>query len=199
MAPFLPIVALSRSQNVRIGRSPNAVSVPDFGQFNSTAPGKDAQTGALNVPAYVDLGDPIHRRDLQRHSSVGGVIGIGPISQTVTSDLLISGSQPTAVTVTNQLKATLGAFTLKSRTYGATMAVAGKTVSFAANAVANPRNDLVVADNFGNLSVVQGTAAASPVDPPVPANKTVVARVVIPASATLTTTATSATAIVPTT
>lgn len=195
MAPFLPVIGLSKSQSVRIGRSPNAVRVTGFDRFPSTSEGVDAQTGALAVPAYIDLGDAWHRRDLAHHSSIGGVVAVGTISQTVTSDLFVTG-QPTATAGTGALTVTIGNFTLKSRTYGNTLAVTGTTLTLAPNPVGSARTDLVVVDEAGNLSVVQGTAGAG--TPAVPANKTQIAAVVVPANATSTTSPTSATADAPT-
>lgn len=197
MAPFLPVVSLSRSQNIRIGRSPNAVTVADFETFSSTAAGRDAQSGALNVPAYVDLGDPYHRRDLQHHTAIGAVIATGSISRTVTSDLYISGAAPTVTAGVGALTVSVGAFTLQSRTYpGATLAVpASGTIALAANPAGSARTDLVVVNNAGVYSVVQGVAGAG--TPATPANLTIVATVVVPAGATSATAPTSATGSVP--
>lgn len=64
------------------------------------------------------------------------------------------------------------------------VAVTGATVTPGAASGANPRFDLVVADNAGALSVVAGTAAAAPVFPAIPASRTVLCAVWIPTSAT---------------
>lgn len=69
--------------------------------------------------------------------------------------------------------------------------VAGGNVQHAANATGNPRYDLVVASAAGALSIVAGTAAASPVFPAVPTTGVVTAVVRIPNGHTLTSTITA--------
>jgi hypothetical protein len=63
------------------------------------------------------------------------------------------------------------------------VAVTGATVTPGAASGANPRLDLVVADNTGALSVVAGAAAVAPVFPAIPANRVVLCAVWIPTSA----------------
>src|SRR4051812_48830399 len=58
MPPYLPIRALNRSQGLRIG-----TIKPD-----------------VNTTVYVDLGDGAQRRDLARHSSIGAIYAVGPLS-----------------------------------------------------------------------------------------------------------------------
>jgi len=60
MAPFLPIRAYNRSQNVRIGGS------------------KIAATSTTNV----DLGDVQTRREFAHHSAIGAVYPVGPLQAT---------------------------------------------------------------------------------------------------------------------
>lgn len=195
MAPFLPVLALSRSQNIRIGRSPNAVKVPELALGD--AAGTNPQSGALAVPAYVDLGDSWSRRDLQHHMAIGALLTVGSISDTVTSDLFAT-AEPTVTAGTGALTVTIGDFTLESRTYGNTLAVTGKTLTLTPNTSSDARIDRVVVDEAGNLSVIEGTPAATPAAPATPANKTTVATVDVPANATSTTAPTSATADAPT-
>lgn len=181
MAPFLPVLALSRSQNIRIGRSPNAVKVPELALGD--AAGTNPQSGALAVPAYIDLGDGQSRRDLQHHMAIGALLTVGSISDTVTSDLFFaSGVTPTA-SATN-MTVSVSAGDLESRTYGNTLAVGAQTVTLANADATNPRIDRLVVDEAGTVSVIEGTPAATPVAPATPANKTSVGTVEVPAAAT---------------
>jgi hypothetical protein len=62
--------------------------------------------------------------------------------------------------------------------------VASGNLTIAAGDAANPRFDLVVVNNAGVKSVVQGTAAANPVFPAIPANSVVLAAIYVPANDT---------------
>lgn len=62
--------------------------------------------------------------------------------------------------------------------------VTGTTVTPGAASGSAPRLDLIVVSNAGVVSVVAGTADATPVFPTIPANRTVLAAVIIPTSAT---------------
>lgn len=64
------------------------------------------------------------------------------------------------------------------------VAVTGVTVTPGAASGVAPRLDLIVVSNLGVVSVVAGTADATPVFPAIPANRTVIAAVAIPTSAT---------------
>lgn len=66
--------------------------------------------------------------------------------------------------------------------------VAGNTVAIAANSSGNPRYDLVYVGLNGTAAVAQGTAAASPVFPAIPANSAVLAAYRVPNGHTVTTT-----------
>lgn len=65
---------------------------------------------------------------------------------------------------------------------GAFASVASGTVDLAAPDVTNPRIDIVVADNAGAKSKIDGTAASSPVPPALPTNRCLLAEVYVPAA-----------------
>lgn len=71
-----------------------------------------------------------------------------------------------------------------ARIGGATVSVSSGNVTVTAANASNDRIDLVVVNNSGTKSVVAGTAAATPVQPAVPANSVALAQVYMPAGAT---------------
>ena len=76
MPPYLPLVSVSRSQNIRLGQGPGN-AVPTMTLDNP-------------YPFYADLGVSEVRRDLQHHVAVGAILVVGAISLTVSSDYYIS-------------------------------------------------------------------------------------------------------------
>lgn len=67
--PFLPVWAISRSQNIRIGNHNSASG-------NHTVPmlTKNPSTAALPTPYLVDLSDGTSRRDLAHHLAIGSLV-----------------------------------------------------------------------------------------------------------------------------
>lgn len=72
---------------------------------------------------------------------------------------------------------------------GASASVTGGNQTIAAADSANPRFDLIVSNSSGVVSVTQGTPAAHPVFPAIPASSVVLAAIYVPANATTITTA----------
>lgn len=152
MAPFLPIVSISRSQAVRIGHGPNAA--PPSITYNSGNP----QTGGLPYLFYADLADGNVRKDLQHHQAIGAILEMGAPSLTVWSDLFkVSGL---AVSNGTGFALSVASGTIQSRFYGAQLAVSAQTVTPAAPS-STDRTDLVVVSPAGVVSIIQGAAAGA--------------------------------------
>lgn len=167
MPPFLPLMSLNRSQNVRLGRGPGNNVPPAF------------TGGTSNVPRYAfyaDLGDPEVRRDYQRHSAIGSLADIGATSNTVWSDFY-KGFGGTGLVVTagstyfwnvSPQQVSLNAPNITSRTYGNTTTVsqvdgtafgsgASSVSSKPAAATGLDRWDLIYVDGrTGRLAVQTG-------------------------------------------
>lgn len=101
---------------------------------------------------------------------------------------IISGGAVTAQGSPDMTVAVAAGSVQVATTAPAQTVAAGNVVITAADS-SNPRFDLVVADNTGAKSAVQGTASATPVFPAIPANSVVLAAVYVPAGATTITTA----------
>ena len=165
MPPYLPIVSLNRSQNIRIGRGPGNV-----------VPGViAAEQGRTPCAFYADLGQAEVRRDYQRHSAVGAVQDIGNTSMGVFSDWYLksaTGLIPSAgtgftISVTPQTTSNLPPF-IQSRTFGTTIPVTqpdgtalGAGTNLAQLTIATPdatydRWDLLYVDQNGRLQLRTG-------------------------------------------
>lgn len=161
MAPFLQVVGVSRSQNVRIGKQ---VLTQWYG---GDIPGVNLQTGTFAVPIYVDLGDGPTKRDLQHHSTLGSYVDIA-LSPTTTSDLFWSGTAPT-VGVVGQVVTIGTGGNLKSRTFSVDTTnsalstvkanlSAGATITLPSNSGgAGTRVDAIVSNALGVFSLILGT------------------------------------------
>lgn len=160
MPPYLPVRALNRSQGLR------------FGKVGTTKPSATTTT-------YVDLGDGEQRRDLAHHATLGAIFPVGPLTNSNANVVVTTGAGFTAGNALNN--STVAAGELKDRTTALyTAIVANSGVTFTANASGNPRIDLVVVDNVtGVVSVVAGTAAATPVAPSAGATQTPLYQVAI--------------------
>lgn len=154
MAPFLPLVSLNRSQNVRIGHGPNA-KPPSIG-----ASAGNPQTGAIPHLFYADLSDGNVRKDIQHHTTLGAVLAMGTPSNTVWSDLFqVSGLGVSAGT---GYALTVASGVFQSRFYQAKQTVgSAQTVTPAAPTATSARTDLVVIDAAGVASIVQGAPAGA--------------------------------------
>ena len=67
---------------------------------------------------------------------------------------------------------------------GVQVAVSSGNLTIGAADITNPRIDLITADSSGTKAVVAGTAAASPLEPALPASKALLAVVLVPAAVT---------------
>lgn len=153
MPPYLPVVALSRSQQIRLGRGP-ASSQPNelnLRTFATVAP----QSGSLICAFYANLGDNFVKRDLEHHSAIGAVIPVGAASATVSSDLFkVNGL---AVTAGSGFAINVAAGVIQSRLYGSQLPVSAQVVTPAAPS-ATDRSDLVILSASGVVSILQGLA-----------------------------------------
>lgn len=111
--PFLPVMSISRSQNVRIGSA-------QLGVTGYRVPGEigDTVAGVTPLPFYVDISGTTSRRDLQNHMATGAVIVVG--SLTNTSSPYFWSAAP-AVTANNP-NVNVAAGTLVPRLYNAVIA-----------------------------------------------------------------------------
>lgn len=167
MPPYLPVTAISRSQSVRLGHGPGNV-VP-------------AEISAAIVPYYADLGDPLVRRDLQRHAAVGAIVTVGTVSPTISSNLYRSSGLAVSAGSTTTVNLASGVVTLRAT--GATQNVGAITgIAVAVSDTTHDRWDLVRINNAGVPSVVTGVPAASPALPAAGSNFMPVGKVVVHAN-----------------
>ena len=124
MPPHLPLVAVSRSQAIRIGRGPGSAVVPPFNMGDIAT---NPETGGLYSLLYADLGNPQVRRDVQHHSAEGAIETVaGAASNTTWTDLyrlsstglVVSSGSNFTISVTPQTTS-LAAPLIASRFYGA--------------------------------------------------------------------------------
>ncbi len=144
MAPFLPVRAISRSQDVRIG----------------------GQTVHTDTTTYVDLGANTApytpRKELRSHQAIGAVIVVGPITATNTDFAFQHGGVVTAseaaeytltVTAGELVQRSVGEAFLATEAYE--KAKQGKVA-----AAGKERIDLVEVDlSDGTIDFVEGEAA----------------------------------------
>lgn len=149
MSLYLPVRAISRSQSVRVGNQ----------RLTSTA------------TSYVDISDGKTKRELQNHQALGSVVVVGQLTANNSDVVVTTGGLGSAGT---GLSVNVSAGELRNRSTGVYVAGASATnQALTANSSGNPRVDLVVWDNTtGAVSVVTGTAAASPVAPTAAAGTT---------------------------
>src|SRR3954468_10704048 len=158
MASYIKVRAISRSQQVRIG---------------------DTRV-TRNVSVAVDIDNPKIRRDLERFQALGAVIVVGGLTSTA-GDAVTSGGVVDGGANQADLALRVSAGTIRTAA-GATVAIVAGTPSVAAADGTNPRIDNVVANtSTGVVTVVSGTAAATPVAPAVAANTVKLAEVSVPA------------------
>jgi hypothetical protein len=111
--PYIPILALNRSQQLRIGNAQGGVG----GNKVPQELGNDIKaSGGLSQPFYVDLSVPENRRDLQRHGALGAYIVVGSITNTNVNPVVASGGQ---VTPGTGVSVNVAAGTLHNRLTGA--------------------------------------------------------------------------------
>lgn len=156
MAVYLPIRALNRSSAIRV----------------------DGQKLSATVTSYVDISKGSVRKEIAYHSSIGQILHVGSITGSNVDQVVNAGG---LVTAGAGLTVNVSVGEMRVRSTGAFVVGAAATNStITANASGNPRIDLVVWDNVtGAVSVIAGTAAASPVAPSASATQTPLATVAV--------------------
>lgn len=152
MPPFLPLVGLSRSQDVRIGRGPGNTVVS---QMNMGDEATNPQKGGIFSTFYADLGQAHVRKDLQRHAAIGAFETVGVASNTVYSDLFSVDSGFALTPSASNLTVAVGAGHIASRFYGTKLAVSGATVTLTAPSFGGQMNYIYVGPN-GSIGVWAG-------------------------------------------
>lgn len=153
MAEYLPIRALNRSQNVRIG----------------------GQKILPTITSYVNVEDAKTRKEFSYHSAIGAVYVVGELLTTV--PLVVNGLVPSAVTPATEKKVSYTEGRVRDTSGVLYTVAAGTTAAFEAAAV-NPRIDVVEVKNDGSeVKIKKGTEATSPVAPAVDTGFTAIAQV----------------------
>jgi hypothetical protein len=176
--PHLPLIGVSRSQSLRIGRGPGSAVVPPF-NMGDTATNPD--TGGLYSLFYADMGNAQVRRDIQHHAAEGAIETVaGAASLSVWSDLyrlsttglVVAAGTTYTLSVTPQTTS-LAAPQIASRFYGLTATLpvtqpdgtalgAGTNLTKLALATPgvtsgiNDRYDQVFVTPMGNLGLLTG-------------------------------------------
>lgn len=180
MPPHLPLLGISRSQSLRIGRGPGSTVVPPFNMGDIVT---NPATGGLYSLFYADLGNPQVRRDIQHHSAEGALETVaGAASLSVWSDLyrlsttglVVSAGTTWTLSVT-PMTTSLAAPLIASRFYGPTASLpvtqpdgsalgAGTNLVLLSLAPANAtydRYDQVYVTSAGRLGILTGGTASA--------------------------------------
>lgn len=160
---YLPIRAVSRSQNIRVGQ----------------------QKITPDATFYVDINDGPTKRDLNHHQAIGSVVVVGSLTASNTDQVVVTGgvvSNGTGLTVN------VTAGEIKTRSTGAYVAGASGT-NFALTAAdgTKDRTDLIWWDGTsGAVGKTDGTLAnaGTSVAPATPAGKVALATVLVAAGVT---------------
>lgn len=163
MADFIGVRAISRSQNVRVNKK----------KVNRAA------------TTFVDLDDPVARRDLERHLAIGAVIVVEGLRGSADAAVVWTGCEVNegASAIDMIIRVLAGELqVLETQAY---VAVAQQDLTHGAADVTNARIDLISVDyGTGVAAITAGTPAATPVAPAVPAGRVPLAQVNIPAGDT---------------
>lgn len=156
MALYLPIRAISRSQNVRVG----------------------GQKITVDSTAYVDISDGATRRELHHHQAIGAVIVVGGLSATNSDAVVREGVEVTPQGSPDQtVDVAAGELIIRSTGGRVTVALVDNLAATAAHG-SLARIDIVqVHTGTGVATYKAGTAAATPVAPSPDASNIAVARV----------------------
>lgn len=126
--------------------------------------------------SYFDLDNAVTRQSIARHSAIGKLVVFGSPSVVIATGVVASPGTTLSYSVT---AGTLG------REDGAVITVAAVSNVALTAAAATPRIDLIHVDNdTGTVAKTDGTAAATPNPPSLPAGKTAVATVRVAVGAT---------------
>lgn len=154
MPPFQPVLSISRSQSVRLGRGPGLTQVQEIDSGDLPY---NVQSGQLIGPFYADLGNPLVRRDYQHHQALGALVDFtAPNPMTTYSDLfLVSGG---AVTAGTGYAVNVSAGVIQSRFSGAQLNFPAAVLTPATPPAFGNRQDLVAVSNSGQVSLYTGPA-----------------------------------------
>lgn len=167
---YLPVRAFNRSENVRIGKQ-------KVGQSGNT---------------YVDLNDPVSRKELAYHSSIGAIYAAGSVTSSNNDFAINTGSTPTVSTFsTPALTVAVAAGEIYNNDNGTIITLSSGTPATATLAgTGNLRVDLVVVNNISKAYRVQAGTAwnATTGTPSAPVSsvteyETIIAAVLVPATA----------------
>lgn len=156
MGEYLPIRALNRSQKVRIGKV----------------------RAHTRLTTYVNLEDPLQRKELAYHASIGAVYVVGSVKGALPTTATLTGLAPSAVSpgTTKKVAYTEGYVLVEGV---AKLVAAGTTAAFGA-AAANPRIDVVEVKNDGSeVKIKAGTESSTPVVPATDSGFTPLAQVAL--------------------
>lgn len=139
MAVYLPIRAVSRSQKIRIGQ----------------------QQVTPDSTAYIDVSDQDMRRRLFHHSAIGAYVEVGPLTASNEKHRVVTGCTVTQGTTSadRSIRVLAGEIRLDDGTY---VTVAQQDVSVELGDPDLDRIDLVVLDDEGVASVIEGEPAEEP-------------------------------------
>jgi len=150
MAPFLPLLSLHKSENVRIGRGVGNSIPPSLTMFDQET---NPQTNMLTHAFYADLGQSLVRRDIQHHSAIGAVLPVGTVTNTFSDLFVVSGLGVTAGT---GLTLDVAPGTIQSRMFGGQLASSGGVLTPSPPSSTLSRIDLVYVGPDGNVHVAGG-------------------------------------------
>lgn len=142
MAVYLPVQAINRSQNIRLGQGATAVQL------------------VSGTTSYVDITNGAIKRDLQRHSAIGAILIVGGLTASNLNTIVASGA--TATVTGSTLVVTVASGELKNRATGVFTPIAGGTVTVSAADGTQDRTDLVwIKLSDGTLGWSKGVLAAA--------------------------------------
>lgn len=140
MAVYLPVQALNRSQNIRLGQGASAVQL------------------VSGTTSYVDITNGAIKRDIQRHSAIGAILVVGGLTASNLDTIITTGATATA----SNLVITVTAGELKKRSSGVFTTIAGGTVTLGTADGTQDRTDLVwIKLSDGSLGWSKGILAAA--------------------------------------
>lgn len=160
MAQYLPIRAFNRSQQVRIGK----------------------QKVLPTATTFIDIDDPVQRKEFGHHSSIGSVYVVGPLSASDVDVAVDFGASVNEGSSSSDLKLDITAGQLRNRQTGVITEVAAKAdaVTLAAADGTKDRIDIVqIKTADGTVTKKDGTAATTPVAPSPDAGNIAVAQVLV--------------------
>jgi hypothetical protein len=156
MGEYLPVRALNRSQNIRINK----------------------ERVRSHITSYVNLEDPVQKKEFSYHSAIGALVVVGPLRTTLPTTAL-NGLVPSAVSPATEKKVAFTEGRVRDSEGNLHTVAAGTTAAFGA-AAANPRIDVVEVKTDGSeVKIKKGTESASPVVPAVDAGFVAIANVAL--------------------